>query len=84
MTPEEKARELITLFKHCVPQCEGTGTLEEDIDDHKDASKECALTCVNEILENNSQLQKEYDEDLYTVYGIEGFWLEVKQEIEKL
>ncbi len=61
MTPQEKAKELVTKYK-------GFGMYNESI-----AAKQCALIAVDEILSV-----------AWLDYPIAKYWLEVKQEIEKL
>ena len=63
MTPKEKAKELIskfTFFKH-----------PEDKRDLVNNTKQCALICVDEIIEETTAFVKAY-------------WIEVKEEINKL
>lgn len=82
MTPKEKSKELADKFKRLkvnvfgcsdngVNPCISTSHMF-DID-----AKQCALICVDEILESYSPLEY-YPEDL------REYWREVKQEIEKL
>lgn len=49
-----------------------------------ETAKQCALICVDEILTNNKQLDTEYDGDFHSVYGVENYWNEVKEEIKLL
>jgi len=63
MTPKEKAKELVDKFSDITT---GWNFIE--------AAKECALICVDEIL-NGSRLY--YFEDY-------SYWKEVKEEINKL
>ena len=66
MTAKEKAKELIDRFR---------------IGDRnmKSKAKQCALICVDEILD--LQLELAHDDN---VVNIEEFYIEVKQEIIKL
>ena len=70
MNPKEKAKELY---------CKYTDALNiRDLQTTANPfAKECALICVNEILNHHSQEQGLYRIDTY-------YWQEVKQEIEKL
>ena len=71
MTPKEKAKELYDKFYMAIPSDE-MGLCDE-------ASRQCALIAVDEILSELTEIP----------YGLEylnrlNYWLEVKQEIEKL
>jgi len=70
MTPKEKAKELAEKMlgdnNHC---------LNQNIEIDKLIAKQCALICVDEMLE---ELGEEYLPRAYK------YWQEVKQEIEKL
>jgi hypothetical protein len=70
MTPKEKAEELLERFEQHSKAVTYGFNFSGDIDH----SVECALICVDEIL-NGSRLF--YIEDY-------DYWKEVKQEIEKL
>ena len=69
MTPKEKAKELVEQFN-----CGGLETFAGH--NVKVISKQCALIAVDEILNNDNKLFKTYIQNDY--------WLQVKQEIEKL
>jgi len=75
MTPKEKAEELIEKM------IEASGEGSERI------GKACALLCVDEII--NSRTDKGVECPIYYMGNylgggsIEGYWLEVKKEIEK-
>lgn len=79
MTPKEKANEILDkywLMDNIIPQLS------------KENAKQCALICVDEILELNivwydEKLVKDYPKNYKNDQTIE-FWNEVKQEIEKL
>lgn len=68
MTPKEKAKELFEKFYYTIP------SYELPIDDQ--VAKECALILAQEI-------DKELRANLEPNFT-KKFWLEVKQEIEKL
>ena len=69
MTPKEKAKELYRMFYIAIPSDE-MGLCDN-------AAKECALIAVDEILNANHNT---------LTLGHTGlaFWMQVKQEIEKL
>ena len=66
MTPKEKAEELIKKFMTF-----GAADF---------VAKECALICVNELLNENERINKESDFPT----PLTEYWQEVKQEIKKL
>jgi len=70
MTPKEKAEELVAKFRHLVRWKIG----QEDI---LYRAKQCALIAVDEILKDREVI------DGMRVIN-DPYWLEVKQEIEKL
>jgi hypothetical protein len=72
MTPQEKAKELFDKFEDDLMECD-TYFLEA-------AKKRCALIAVEEIIDLNLGLSN-CDENNW---AIEKFYIEVKQEIEKL
>jgi hypothetical protein len=72
MTPKEKAIELYNKFFTEVPFLQS----DDDLRDDMNASKRCALIAVNEI---DKELRKNLEPNLTKKY-----WLEVKNEIEKL
>jgi hypothetical protein len=69
MTPKEKAEELYLKFYSKIPSIQDEGQMQDE------ASKQCALIAVDEILKITW-----VDKFLIT----EDYWQEVKQEIEKL
>ena len=69
MTPKEKAKELIDKFDVKYQYELITGSFPVSM--HDSVIKQCALNCINEILESC------YLEN-------ENYWKEVKTEIEKL
>jgi hypothetical protein len=73
ITPKQKAKELVEKFKLNVLDYEGNG-----INEYK--AKQCALIAVEEIIDLNLGLSN-CDENNWS---IEKFYIEVKQEIEKL
>ena len=78
MTAKEKAKDLVNRFF-----IEVDSYYVEDIVSQPKA-KQCALVCVDEIELYREQIEDEYNEDLYHAYGVEEYWQEVKQEINKL
>ena len=82
MTPNEKAREIVDKFYE-VDTISADFMSSSSID-----AKQCALICVNEILDDLTQ-SFEVAKDLHPhaqglVAGSLKFWKEVKQEIEEL
>jgi oligoribonuclease NrnB/cAMP/cGMP phosphodiesterase (DHH superfamily) len=80
MTPKEKAFDLILKFQHPLSEESDTDCL------HIKVAKEFALIAVDEIIEATS-IKYEYNNDFELI--ITGkkplqYWLDVKQEIEKL
>jgi hypothetical protein len=81
MTPKEKVKELVDKFK----QVELYDSMEptdldckiQDITSSSFTAKQCALIAVNEILKDREEI------DGMRVIN-DPYWLEVKQEIEKL
>jgi hypothetical protein len=70
MTPKEKAEELYSKYYNRIEH-----SLSEDVSGfEKDIVKHCALIAVDEIL----KAAKDVDE------FADNYWLQVKQEIEKL
>lgn len=84
MTPKEKAEELVNKYEPFVYGFIGSSMLTntEDQSVIKMNAKQCALIAVNEILNQLSLLELS-PLGTYTNPKIE-YWLEVKQEIEKL
>jgi hypothetical protein len=70
MTPKEKAKELVTLF---YPEVQWKLGQEDCLD----RAKRCALIAVDELLSETEEF------DGMRVIN-NPYWLEVKQEIEKL
>lgn len=72
MTPKEKAKELVgkyyTIIYHTIHQ--------------QEKAKECALISISEILESLGY--KSLSDSPYTTLEARQYYVEVKQEIEKL
>jgi len=66
MTPKEKAEELVKKYEPLL--YDGYGDFDGYI-----VSKQCALICVDEILDNRSSNRNTWE-----------YWQDVKQEINKL
>ena len=79
MTPKEKAKELVDRFKAdtVIYTWDGNG-YKVDIETSFQNAKNCALICVDEILETINNVNPTTEETF------ESYWIEVKQEIEKL
>lgn len=77
MTPKQKAKELVNEFLDEMPKY-----LQGKLG--RETAKKSALICVKNIELYKKQIEREYDEDLYHAYGVEGYWLEVVIEIHKL
>lgn len=73
MTPKEKAKELFNNILEKMPHPDVTNANVYSI------SKQCALIAVDEILNYQNQLLKNYKVELKNT-----FWEQVKQEIETL
>jgi hypothetical protein len=72
MKPKEKAEKLLSEYLIYFP--EYYNDLEYDYNVEK--AKQCALIAVDEILNN--------DNNFFNTYSQNDYWLQVKQEIEKL
>ena len=70
MTPQEKALELYTNYEVLIKDFTKGVSIKE-------LAKECALICVNELLQD-----KEIIDGMRVIN--DSYWLEVKQEIEKI
>ena len=95
MTPKEKAEELVIKMYQPLPASKEAVKGKEDLYYNQfSAAKQCALIAVDEILNSNPTYQNDVDWDdaegshpyYYTSQfeEAEKYWLEVKQEIEKL
>jgi hypothetical protein len=69
MTPKEKAEELVKSMAFSCREC-----------DYIDKAKQCALIAVQEIINSNPH-SNPFNTDIYSTMN---YWIEVKQEIEKL
>ena len=76
MTAKDKAKELVDRFKGVTRPFSKRRTLKVDI--HPEHAKQCALTCVDEMLEM-SYSGYQYDAEIEV-----PFLEEVKKEMEKL
>jgi hypothetical protein len=76
MTPQEKAREIIKKF---IPHAQYWDCYNDELLEENHA-KQCALIAVEEIIDLNLGLSN-CDENNWS---IEKFYIEVKQEIQKL
>ena len=86
MKPNEKSKELVNRFSPLVFTSEWDDEDEEAVRRLKGA-KECALICVDEIINSYESLNKEngteWNHDNLTFHFLE-YWNEVKEEINKL
>jgi len=85
MTPKEKAEELIDKYLNADFNCKDCDMPFCDMKCvrlHNYEAKQCALIAVDEILNNNSKIPGNVD-GLHTNEN-SNYWLEVKQELEKL
>ena len=85
MTPQEKAKELIEKFKPHARQL-SSGFLVSNEDVIIKSAKQCALLCVNEIL--NSHPYSPYDGAYYELPSdrmddVKHYWNNVVKEITK-
>jgi hypothetical protein len=76
MTAKDKAKELVDRFKGVTRPFSKRRTLKVDI--HPEHAKQCALICVDEILESLWNVGHSFSNDEI------NYWQEVKQEIERL
>lgn len=72
MTPQEKAEKLLDNFIWCATTPEQTAPLAKEV------AKQCAIICVEEILDNGG------DDRLYLGSNDREYWNEVLTEIEKI
>jgi hypothetical protein len=84
MTPKEKAKELFGKYATYVVMWAG------DVNTSHQNCKQCALLTVDEIIESREE-DNRFDDRLYSTSEFYTphptyltYWLEVKQEIEKL
>ena len=78
MTAVEKAVELLDKYRTYLRIADKYEYLDPEDEVH--LAKQCALTAVDEILNENSKRGGENDE----IIEYEPYWLEVKHEIKKL
>jgi len=76
MTPKEKAKELVNKYEYFV-------RMYNDDTPRKDMQKKCALIAVDEIQQIIKDLSSCKDRFIYIIDEM-NYWIEVKQEIEKL
>jgi hypothetical protein len=85
MTPKEKAKELVGMFMpHAMYESEifvDKATAENQF---KFNCKQCALIAVDEIIEELAGIWCHYGNIESQIEQRQSYWLEVKQEIEKL
>jgi hypothetical protein len=75
MTPQEKAKELIDKFSPLVTTWDCYWDSPAHPDDILFDAKKCAMIAVDELVNHCAQVEPHLGVD---------YWLEVKQEIEKL
>ena len=81
MTPKEKAEELVNKMYYSRRYDDTENYIPDRAWEH---AKQCALTAVDEIFEF-MKMDDEYTETLSNANSIwVNYWVEVKQEIEKL
>ena len=76
MKAKDKAKELVDRFKGVTRPFSKRRTLKVDI--HPEHAKQCALICVNEIVQVLWNVGHSFSNDEIK------YWQEVKKEIEKL
>jgi hypothetical protein len=79
MTPKEKAKELIEKFKKYTDVAGDCAIEAECIKINLKFAKQCALICVEEVI-NEILIQNFYSKEKLNL----PYWNEVKAEIEKL
>ena len=91
MTPKEKAKELVDRFNNVIRPMSKRNTIKINIHMHPEHAKQCALTCVDEILKANEKISlkdlsqtMETNDILSQLTDNAMYWQEVKQEINKL
>ncbi len=85
MTPEQKAAELVNKFFEFNHRVKWDSDNDEWIHNY-DQAKQCALIAVDEILKVTEPYLNRHEPDYLELPSemTQGYWLEVKQEIEKL
>jgi plasmid rolling circle replication initiator protein Rep len=74
ITPKQKAEELVEKYKDYAY----TNVFSFRIESNLYNAKACAVIAVNEILDINQEVWDDFHADYF------GFWVDVKQEIERL
>jgi len=85
MPPKEKAKQLVDYFTNTMLGADMYG-------DYDEATKKCVLIAVDEIIKSREEDNRHFDDTLssigseyYTPHPMYlTYWLQVKQEIEKL
>ena len=72
MTPKEKAKELVDIYKDITTTWIFKDTITTNLINY-DLAKNCALIAVDEVINN-----------LPLITEIQNYWLDVKKEIRKL
>ncbi len=81
MTPKEKARQLYDKMFYEIEESVA-GLFEEDVDyitAREEAAKQCALICVEEMLNNSEEFS-----DSVAKIEQEEYWQQIKTEIKNL
>lgn len=81
MTTKDKAKELVEKFYPFAYCSDGNNSMNRNYQIEEN-SKQCALICVDEII--NANVQEEFEGHMVDEIGAVDYWREVKQEIEKL
>jgi len=87
MTPQERANELVERFTEKMNHTLDVSYSYSSVENIDLAAKECALICVDEIMEANHITEFGYPNTIYTVETLTGgrqFWEEVKKAIEAM
>jgi hypothetical protein len=79
MSPKEKAKELFITYRYAL------SIPNAPLGEHKDqVAKQCALIAVDEIIEELAEIWGHYGNIESQIEERQSYWLEIKQEIEKL
>jgi hypothetical protein len=78
MTPKEKAQELYFKFYSKIPSIQDEGEMQDE------ASKQCALILVDEILKNSVNYNAYDGVDGNDIWSDNEYWIEVKKDIENI
>jgi hypothetical protein len=87
MTPKEKAEELVNKMyntEHCGIKHIPNQRYCDCSDISYFQSKQCALIAVDEIIEELAEIWGHYGNIESQIEERQSYWLEIKQEIEKL